>query len=563
MARHLCLLRNKTITITREAAKTALEAKLNAADVQDGEIVINRYKDSDESADVKVLIGFVNSESGVKKNFILDADNIPSDVQKKLDTITGDGDGSFVKAIANAKSELIGSSSDNQDSQTIHGAKKYADAKIAGLNFTDTAKAANFVTAVSETGGKITVSRGAVTSNDKTIVIGNGSDGGIDVKANIDGTTIIADKSSGRMSVASSALTQYVGENAVKVSDVDASKNQKTVSLTINKNDKILTQNAEGLLTTLSIHFDSTSRKIQLIGKDGKTEISSFDATDFLKDGMLADSQVFTATATEQTITFKDKTTKEYTGLTVGNHYIAFEFNVTGGAATEHKYEILDATSIIHVYTAGNGLALDGYEFSVKKDAQSESYLTVSKGGIKLSGVKDAIDKAAASSKTVVVEAKDNARVKVSSKTDTDGHVIYTITENDIAQKTVLDAEVERAKAAEDKIEASVGLGEDGSHKTTTGNYTSKANTIAEEIAALDIQVKKNTDTITSNKNTIDDYTIGGTKISTSPTLSGNNAIVVNGLGISLKLADNSLVNGTDGLKLADTIDCGTYGDGE
>ena len=47
-----------------------------------------------------------------------------------------------------------------------------------------------------------------------------------------------------------------------------------------------------------------------------------------------------------------------------------------------------------------------------------------------------------------------------------------------------------------DTIEASVGLSEDGAHVATTGNYTSSATTVVGEIAALDAQVKVNTDAI-------------------------------------------------------------------
>ena len=47
-----------------------------------------------------------------------------------------------------------------------------------------------------------------------------------------------------------------------------------------------------------------------------------------------------------------------------------------------------------------------------------------------------------------------------------------------------------------DTIEASVGLSEDGAHVATTGNYTSAATTVVGEIAALDAQVKVNTDAI-------------------------------------------------------------------
>ena len=65
-----------------------------------------------------------------------------------------------------------------------------------------------------------------------------------------------------------------------------------------------------------------------------------------------------------------------------------------------------------------------------------------------------------------------------------------------------LTTEINRAKAAEDKIEASVGLAADGSHVETRGNYTSGASTVVGEIAALDRQVKTNADAIAANANT-------------------------------------------------------------
>ena len=51
------------------------------------------------------------------------------------------------------------------------------------------------------------------------------------------------------------------------------------------------------------------------------------------------------------------------------------------------------------------------------------------------------------------------------------------------------------------KNETAVGLNTNGTHKTTTGNYTSTATTIAGEIAALDAQTKTNTDAISALQN--------------------------------------------------------------
>lgn len=525
--RHLCLYRNKTIGTDRTAAKTALENALK--NTNDGEIVINRYKDGDN---VKVLIGFTTEDSTVKKPFVFDADAIPADVQKELDKIGGTGEGSIKNAIDEAKNDLIGSAEDTSDSQTITGAKKYTDNKIADLDVNDTAVESSFVTKVDEADGKIIVSRGKVTSNDKTVTINNGVDGGIDVSANIDGTTIIKNTSSGVLSVASGALTQYKGSNAVKVSEVDT-ENNKTVSLSINSNDKVLTQSNDGLFANINLTWDK-EQGLKLIGKDS-TAIATIPASDFIKDGMLDN-----ATYDEET------------------HKITLTFNT----AAEGKQPIeLNLSDLVDTYEAGNGLGLTGNVFSVKKSTEedSEGFLKVGTDGVKVSGIQDAINTAAAKASNKIAE-KSTGRVTVTAKVEDDGHTTYTIDENDIAQATVLNGEIDRAKAAELKTNQGVGLNDDGSHKTTTGNYTAAATTIAGEISALDAQVHTNATNIANYKDVIDNYTIGGAKISTNPELTGENGVTVNGLAISLNLAtDGNLEIGSNGLKLADTIDCGTY----
>jgi len=74
---------------------------------------------------------------------------------------------------------------------------------------------------------------------------------------------------------------------------------------------------------------------------------------------------------------------------------------------------------------------------------------------------------------------------------------------NQLADKAYVTNAVKTATDAVDKIEESVGLNADGTHKTTTGNYTKTATTIAGEIAALDTQVYSNTTNITTNTNAI------------------------------------------------------------
>jgi hypothetical protein len=206
----------------------------------------------------------------------------------------------------------------------------------------------------------------------------------------------------------------------------------------------------------------------------------------------------------------------------------------------------LDCSQLVVEAEFKNGLQVVDGEVSVKVDTTSEgaeSFITVSESGVKISGVRDAIDNTVdAAKKELIGDAADDyntmgkledkiqdvdkkasaAHTKVNAKADghvtvavetktTDDGVSYsevTVSENDIASDADLQAEITRAKAAEDKIEASVGLSEDGSHVATTGNYTSTATTVVGEIAALDTQVKKNADDILNLTNQILDLDV-------------------------------------------------------
>lgn len=356
-------------------------------------------------------------------------------------------------AIAAAKSEAVSSAS------------SAATTAINNLDVSDSAVATKFVTAVSETDGKISVSRGAVTSTDKTVTVSSASDGGINLAVNVDGTTITKDSSTGKLSVVSSALETYTGEDAINVSS------GKVVSLTINSGDQILSQSESGLLANLSLQYtaktSTSNAKIDLIGKDS-TVISTIDASDFIKDGML------------------DSATLREDG---DNTYLDLTFNTDAGKDTVS----VDVTSLIDVYTAGNGITVTNNVIAAKVDSASESFLSVGSSGLKLSGVQTAINTAATKAKTTV---SAGTNIAVTSSTNTDGSTNYAVSASGLATTTALNSEISRAKAAEDAIEAAVGLNADGTHKTTTGNYTSSATTIAEEIAALDSQVKANADAI-------------------------------------------------------------------
>ena len=245
MAQKIQFLRNKNISASKAAALSALEEKLKSS-TNNGEPIINMYYDGEgDKQTVKTLFGIVTKNGGY--SIFAPSDEASSDVDAKI------------------------------------------LAAINALDKDDTAVADSYVSSVTEADGIINVSRVAlpvksVASADNTVTVENTS-GVVDVKVNIDGKTIVKDETSGVLSVASSALTQYVGSNAITVSEADASNN-KTIALGIDSSDKVLTQGTDGLLANISMSY--ADKVISLFGKDKTTAISTIDASDFVKDGMLS-----------------------------------------------------------------------------------------------------------------------------------------------------------------------------------------------------------------------------------------------------------------------------------
>ena len=131
--------------------------------------------------------------------------------------------------------------------------------------------------------------------------------------------------------------------------------------------DKVLGLSGTKLSSTLNLKYDSTAKKIQLLGI-GDKKIAEIDATDFIKDGMV-DNVQFDPTSKVLTITFNTISGKEAIPV--------------------------DLSSLVDTYTAGNGIAIAGNVVSVKRDPNSEGdFLSVGTAGVKISGVQNAIDTA-------------------------------------------------------------------------------------------------------------------------------------------------------------------------
>lgn len=156
-----------------------------------------------------------------------------------------------------------------------------------------------------------------------------------------------------------------VGANGLKATFTETTKG-------INDNDKILKVDSDRTISaTVSLGYDSAGKKLQLKGINEEV-FNELDATPFIKDGML------------------DSATLEVnpSGQSAGT-YIKLVFNTESGKDPIY----INVTSLIDVYTQGNGISISGKTISVKLDAagNSEGYLKLTAAGLKVEGVNAAV----------------------------------------------------------------------------------------------------------------------------------------------------------------------------
>ena len=125
----------------------------------------------------------------------------------------------------------------------------------------------------------------------------------------------------------------------------------------------------------------------------------------------------------------------------------------------------VDVSSFLTESEHGDGLQVIDHIISVKRDANSEPFLTVSEDGIKLSGVQNAINTAVTSAITSITNTINNLDATVSGTTakisvtvkQVDGKLSgVTVTETDIASANDLTQEVTRATNAENNLSTTI-----------------------------------------------------------------------------------------------------------
>ncbi len=183
---------------------------------------------------------------------------------------------------------------------------------------------------------------------------------------------------------------EIFGQDAIKAETDE--NGDTTVSLVINGDDKVLRQDAAGLKANISIVYSHEDKKIYLKGKNDPNGepmiISTIDATDFIKDGMLSAASVFTATEADH---------EQYPELVVGKTYIKLLFNVDGEEPGRANPVFISAEDLVDIYTVApeSHTYMEIDEYVIKLNVDKEDGLASYNYASYISAVTDNIISAA------------------------------------------------------------------------------------------------------------------------------------------------------------------------
>ena len=491
---HIHLYRNGVVLDNREAAESRLKefASGNTYTDLDGVAILARYRSAKNTNDILTLVGIMyEDQSGAKSITIIDVEDLKSDAKVE------------VEALKKAVDDLKGNPSTSTSGDTsVEGAKRYTDGKIAELDFTDTAVENQYVSSVSETDGKITVSRTAIP------IIGvtdSKEDGKFVTSIKLEGNIVQAE----RAQITSSQVSRV----ATDITGVTVEAALKEV-----KDSSIVTLSS----TTPSDGTSSVLKKYTLT-QNGET----IGDIDIPKDLVVTSGSVVKGTWSGNVFTEVESGNGTALKLVIANQ-------------TEPVY--INTLDLVKDHVGGNGILIsDTNEISIKiADDSDGDFLQLDSEGLKLVGVGDAIKKSA----TVVEKKADDAHITVSSRTETDGHIVYTIGSVNIASADSITAETETRKAIE-------GQSGDTYTANTGATYISGATSLNDADVKLDEAIKNLSSSV--GKATI--LAGNGISVDNTPTNGTKVSVKLDNNGSGLELTENGL-----SINLSEiTLDCGTY----
>lgn len=360
---------------------------------------------------------------------------------------------------------------------------------------------------------------------------------GTTVSVKYDNSTIVLNSNSA-LSVASSALTPYVGSGAVSV---ETGTTEHTIALNIAEGDQVLTQSANGLLANLTLKYETggTQPEIQLIGKSNEV-IGRVDATNFIKDGFLSG------------VTYDDDT-----------QILTFTWNTDGGA----KVTDVSLTGLVDTYTAASGIAVSNNQFTGVVDSNSEkvatgagksataSVLSVGADGFRVDNIQKAIDYkyglATAytdSAKTVVT---GSTYITVTPGTPAGTGTTYTVEAKDLATSADLTTETNNRTTADTAIHTIMGQAGSAYTANSEANYIASASSLNSADVLLDSNLAALSGTVTAlTNNSLSGVSVNGSAATVNAHVA---SLTLNGSNLGMN--DYTTASTQGNVETGDTID--------
>ena len=188
-----------------------------------------------------------------------------------------------------------------------------------------------------------------------------------------------------------------------EINDKSADENIAEAIDKLIEQDLLHSFDAEGKLKN-EITFALNDNVLELKGKDNAL-VASMDLSKFAVDGMV------------NSVSYDEKT-----------HTITIAWNTDAGITQTE----INLSSLIDVYTSGNGIQVEGNVISAKLDPESQKFLTISENGIKLSGIVGSEIEIGEGVNDANGNPVDNTK-KISSVLDTIFTTIKTVRDNAIS----------------------------------------------------------------------------------------------------------------------------------
>lgn len=456
----LQLLRNKSVYESKDLAI----AGLKSLNTQDGVIALARYKEGDAT---KTLFGInYTTESSGASYTIYDGDmEAIKALEDAIKTLSGSGEGSITKQIQEAIDGLKGGVSGGYDTlkkledaikaetsartQAISDLKGSATSsadtlgKLEGLinqEVSDRKAAINDLNAESVAADGFVVSdvqqsAGKITAT--TAKLGDVKLGGY--TADTGATGAIAETDSLNTAInkivntISTASKKHDITSTGKTITVTTSDNGTNLELNVKAADHVLKADAEnGLYSDIKISAVTLSEAnvkeaFALVGHDG---VTLGDPIKIYKDSALLSVALLHADG--ETLPTYDTEGGEWTdidesGQTEANAALCYAYSNVSG---ETEVVAVPVGSFLQESEFKDGLTVEGGIVSVKRDDSSESFLSVSSNGVKVSGIQSAIDKAKGEAQTAATAYTDSKIAGLGATvTGTGENVTVTVTQ--------------------------------------------------------------------------------------------------------------------------------------